>query len=129
MGAMIEDTPLAEEHCLLAKVDIFEGLPQPEVDYVATHSVTVHLGKKESFAPDEDPRRIFLLLRGWVRVHEPSARGQDLTISMVAEGTVLGYTGFAPPRSQTLRVEALEPSLLGVVEWEDFEALVFRNPR
>jgi CRP/FNR family cyclic AMP-dependent transcriptional regulator len=129
MGAMIEDTPLAEEHCLLAKVDIFEGLPQPEVDYVATHSVTVHLDKKESFVPDEDPRRIFLLLRGWVLVHEPSAEGKDLTISVVEGGTVLGQTGFALQRSRALRVEALEPSLLGVVEWEDFEALVFRNPK
>ena len=126
--AMIEDAPLAEEHRLLAQVGILEGLPQAEVVYVATHSATVHLGKKESFAPAEDSQSILLLLSGRVRVHEPSAGGQDLTISVVEEGTILGPTGFAPRRSRALRVEALEPSVLRVVGWEDFEDLAFRNP-
>ena len=126
---MIEDAPPAEEHRLLAKVDILEGLPQAEVDYVATHSATVRLGKKGSFAPGEDSRRILVLLSGRVRVHEPSVGDQDLTFSVVEEGTVLGQTGFAPRRSRALRVEALEPSVLSVVAWEDFEDLVFRYPK
>ena len=63
---MIEDAPLAEEHCLLARVGILEELPQTEVSYVATHSATVHLGKKESFALGEDSPSILLLLRGRV---------------------------------------------------------------
>ena len=105
MGAMIEDAPLEEEHHLLAGVDILEGLPQGEVEYVAKHSATVRLGKKESFDPGKDSRSILLLLGGRVRVHEPSAGGKDLTISVVEEGTVR------------------------VVGWEDFEGLVFRNPK
>jgi CRP/FNR family cyclic AMP-dependent transcriptional regulator len=126
---MIEDAPPAEEHRLLAKVDILEGLPQAEVDYVATHSETIRLGKKGSFAPGEDSRRILVLLSGRVRVHEPSVGDQDLTFSVVEEGTVLGQTGFAPRRSRALRVEALEPSVLSVVAWEDFEDLVLRYPK
>ena len=64
MGAMIEDAPLEEEHHhhLLAGVDILEGLPQGEVEYVAKHSATVRLGKKESFDPGKDSRSILLLL-------------------------------------------------------------------
>ena len=125
---MIEDAPLAEEYYLLARVDILQGLPQGEVGYVATHSATVRLAKKESFTPGEDLRSILLLLSGRVRVHEPSVGGQDLTISVVEEITVLAQTGFTPRRSRPLRVEALEPSILRVVGWEDFEGLVFRNP-
>ena len=126
---MIEDAPGAEEQCLLAKVDILEGLPQAGVDYVATHSAIIRLGKKGSFAPGEDSRSVLVLLSGRVRVYEPSARGQELTISVVEGGTVLGHTGFAPRRSRVLRVEALEPSVLSVVGWEDFEDLVLRYPR
>src|SRR3712207_253357 len=125
---MIEDAPLAEEHRLLAKVDILEGLPQAEVDYVATHSAIIRLGKAESFVPGEDSRRIILLLSGRVRVHEPGAGRQDLTFSVVEEGTVVGHTGFAPRHSRALGVEALEPSVLSVVEWEYFEDLVLRYP-
>jgi CRP/FNR family cyclic AMP-dependent transcriptional regulator len=126
---MIEDAPPAEEHRLLAKVEILEGLPQAEVDYVATHSETIRLGKKGSFAPGEDSRRILVLLSGRVRVHEPSVGDQDLTFSVAEEGTVLGQTGVAPRRSRALRVEALEPSVLSVVAWEDFEDLVLRYPK
>ena len=126
---MIEDTPLTDECRLLARVDILEGLPQGEVEYVATHSATIRLGKKGSFAPREDSRSILVLLSGRVRVHESRAGGQDLTISVVEEGTVLGQTGFVPRRSRALRVEALEPSILRVVGWEDFEDLVLRYPK
>ncbi len=125
---MIEDVPVAEKHHLLAGVDILEGLPQGEAEYFAKHSATVRLGKNESLHPGKDLRSILLLLGGRVRVHEPSAGGKDLTISVVEEGTVLGQTGFIPRRSRALRVEALEPSVLRAVGWEDFEGLVFRNP-
>jgi CRP/FNR family transcriptional regulator, cyclic AMP receptor protein len=64
-----------------------------------------------------------------VRVHEPSVGDQDLTFSVAEEGTVLGQTGVAPRRSRALRVEALEPSVLSVVAWEDFEDLVLRYPK
>ena len=130
MGAMIEDAPQeGEHHHLLAGVDILKGLPQGEVEYVAKHSATVRLGKKESFDPGKDSRSIPLLLGGRVRVHEPSAGGKDLTISVVEEGTVVGRTGLTPRRPRVLFVEALEPSVLRVVGWEDFEGLVFRNPK
>ena len=129
MNAMIEDAPLAEEHRLLARVDILEGLPQGEVEYVATHSATIRLGKKGSFAPGEDSRSILVLLSGRVRVHEPSAGGQDLTISVVEEGSVIGHVGFAPRRSRALRIEALESSVLRAVGWKDFEDLVLRYPK
>ena len=61
-----------------------------------------------------------------MRVHEPSSVGPDRTFSIVEGGTVVGQTGSSPRPS---RVQALEPSVLSVVEWKDFEALVLRNPK
>jgi hypothetical protein len=56
---MSEDA-LAEQQLLLAKVlikvDILEELPQDEVEYVATRSAVVRLGKKESFDLGVDSR-------------------------------------------------------------------------
>ena len=125
---MIEDVPLKELERLLAKVDILEPLPPEEVERVASLSYSVHLEAGEAFALDEDRETLLLLARGRVRVHEPSAGGQDLTISMVEEGTVVGQSGFAVRLSRALRVEALQPSTLLILGWEDFEELVFRNP-
>jgi CRP/FNR family transcriptional regulator, cyclic AMP receptor protein len=129
---VIEDVPLKELERLLAKVDILEPLPPEEVERLASLSYSVHLEAGEAVALDEDREMLretlLLLARGRVRVHEPSAGGQDLTISMVEEGTVVGQSGFAVRLSRALRVEALQPSTLLVLGWEDFEELVFRNP-
>src|SRR3712207_4327776 len=48
---------------------------------------------------------------------------------MIEEGTVVARSGFAVRLSRGLRVEALQPSTLLVLRWEDFEELVLRNPQ
>jgi CRP-like cAMP-binding protein len=126
---VIEDAPVKELERLLAVVDILEPLPPEEVGRLALLSSSIRLEAGEAVALDEDHQTLLLLTDGRVRVHEPSTEGQDLTISMVEEGTVVGQTGFAPRLSRVLRVvEALQPSSLLVFGWEDFENLVFRNP-
>jgi CRP/FNR family cyclic AMP-dependent transcriptional regulator len=125
---VIEDAPVKELERLLAKVEILEPLPPEEVERLALRSTSVCLEAGEAIAVDEDRETLLLLASGWVRVHEPSAAGPDLTISMVEEGTVVGQSGFAARLSRALRVEALQPSTLLVLGWEDFEELVFRNP-
>jgi CRP/FNR family transcriptional regulator, cyclic AMP receptor protein len=125
---MIEDA-LEEQELLLADVDILKGLPQGELEYVAARSQSVHLARRESLALGENLRGILLVVSGRVRVHEPSSAGPDLTFSVVEGGTVVGQTGPSHRPSRVLRVQALEPSVLSVVGWEVFEALVLRNPR
>jgi CRP/FNR family transcriptional regulator, cyclic AMP receptor protein len=123
---VIEDVPLKELERLLAKVDILEPLPPEEVERLASLSSSTRLEAGEALALDEDQETLILLASGRVRVHEPSAGGQDL--SMVEVGTVVGQSGFALRLSRALCVEALQPSTLLVLGWEDFEELVFRNP-
>jgi CRP/FNR family transcriptional regulator, cyclic AMP receptor protein len=124
---MIEDAP--EEQLLLTEVDILEGLPQSEMEYLATRSQVVRLGKKENLSLGGNHRGILLLVSGRVRVHEPAFRGQDLTFSVAEGGTVVGQPGSALRPSRTLRVEALQASVLRTLGWEDFEELVLRNPK
>jgi CRP/FNR family transcriptional regulator, cyclic AMP receptor protein len=126
--AVIENAPAKELERLLAKVDILEPLPPEQVERLASLSSSMRLEAGEAIALDGDRETLLLLASGWVRVHEPSAVGPELTISLVEEGTVVGQTGFAPRFSRALRVEALQPSSLLVLEWEDFENLVLRNP-
>jgi CRP/FNR family transcriptional regulator, cyclic AMP receptor protein len=127
---VIEDASSVKElESLLAKVDILEPLPPEEVDRLALRSTSVCLEAGEAVALDDHREMLLLLASGRVRVHEPSAAGPDITISMVEEGTFVGQSGFAVRLSRTLRVEALQPSTLLVLRWEDFEGLVVRNPK
>ena len=127
---MIEDAPLKELEHLLAKVDILEPLPPEELERLALLSSSMRLEAGEALALEEDRETLLLLASGRVRVHEPSTTGggPDLTFSMIEEGTFVAQSGFALRLSRILRVEALQPSTMLVLRWEDFEELVLRNP-
>ncbi len=127
---MIEDAPLQGLERLLAKVDILEPLPPQELEHLALLSSSMRLEAGEALALDENPEGLLLLLAsGRVRVHEPShTGGQDLTFSMIEEGTVVAQSGFAVRLSRALRVEALQPSTLLILSWQNYEELVLRNP-
>jgi hypothetical protein len=86
-----------QQQRLLAKVDVLESLSPEEAERLALLSSSVRLEAGEAIALAEDRQTLLLLAGGRVRVHEPSAAGPDLTISIVEDGTVVGQTGFAPP--------------------------------
>jgi CRP/FNR family transcriptional regulator, cyclic AMP receptor protein len=125
---VIEGVPQEEQGQALAEVDILALLPPEEIERFALLSASVQLGAGETFALDEERRAILLLASGRVRVHEPNAAGPGLTISMVEAPTIVTQTGFAARPSRAVVVEALEPSVLRVLDVEDFEDLVHRNP-
>jgi CRP/FNR family transcriptional regulator, cyclic AMP receptor protein len=125
---VIEDAPVKELERLLAKVDILEPLPPEEVERLALLSSSMHLEAGEGIALDEDRKMLLLLASGWVRVYERNATGPGLTISLVEAPTVVAQSGFAAQPSRAVVVEALEPSVLRVLEGEAFDDLVRRNP-
>ena len=125
---MIEGATQEEHRWPFAKVDILQSLPWEEIERLALLSASVHLGAGETLALDEERRALLLLASGRVRVHEPNAAGPGLTISMIEAPTLVTQTGFATRPSRAVVVEALQPSVLRVLEGEDFEDLVQRNP-
>ena len=125
---MIEGVPQEERPWPLDKVDILASLSLEEIERLALVSVPVHLGEGETFALDEGRCALLPLTSGRVRLHEPNAIGPGLTLSLVEEPTVVTRTGFAARPSRVVVVEALEPSVVRVLEGEDFEDLVRRSP-
>ena len=113
---------------MLAMVDVLEPLPPEEIGRLASLRSFVTLGTGEVSPLEEDRCALFLVVEGKVRVYEINPQGEDLTLSLVESGTVLGQTGFVPWRTPRLRAEALEPSVLLRLGWEDFEGIVRRHP-
>jgi CRP/FNR family transcriptional regulator, cyclic AMP receptor protein len=116
---------MQQQGCLVAMLDILRPLTPHEVEEIVRRGSGVHLEVGETFDMAEDRRALFLLVSGRVRVFEPNHAGRDLTLSVVEGGTVLGQTGFSARRVS--RVEALEPSVVRSLGWDDFEDLARRN--
>jgi CRP/FNR family transcriptional regulator, cyclic AMP receptor protein len=125
---VIEGIPLEDQRRPLAKVDIFQSLSPEEIERLAPLSASVHLGAGEAFALEDRRCALLLLTSGRVRVHEPNTVGPGLTLSLVENPTVVAQTGFAAWPTRAVLVEALEPSVLRVLEGEAFDDLVRRNP-
>jgi CRP/FNR family transcriptional regulator, cyclic AMP receptor protein len=115
---------------LLAMVDILEAVPPEDVRALARRSTFARLEARDAvlISPDGHAERLLLLLEGRAQVYEESDHpGQELTISVVESGTLVGATGFAP-HPCGLRVEALEPSIICSVRRRAFEELLDGNP-
>jgi CRP/FNR family cyclic AMP-dependent transcriptional regulator len=128
--AMPDGVLAGERERLLAMVDILEAVPPEDVRELARRSTFARLDTRDAVLidPDEYAVRLLLLLEGRAQVYEESAHpGQELTISVVESGTLVGATGFAP-HPCGLRVEALEPSIICGVKRRAFEELLDGNP-
>ena len=128
--AMPDGVLAGERERLLAMVDILEAVPPEDVRALARRSTFARLDARDAVLidPDEHVERLLLLLEGRAQVYEESDHpGQELTISVVESGTLVGATGFAP-HPCGLRVEALEPSIICGVKRRAFEELLDRNP-
>ena len=128
--AMPDGVLAGERERLLAMVDILEAVPPQDVRALARRSTFARLDTRDAVLidPDEYAERLLLLLEGRAQVYEESDHpGQELTISVVESGTLVGATGFAP-HPCGLRVEALEPSIVCGVKRRAFEELLDGNP-
>ena len=126
----IPDAVLAgKRERLLAMVDILEGVPPEDVRALARRAAFASLDARDSVlvTPDQNAERLLLFLQGRAQVYEDSDPGQELMVSVVEGGTLVGATGFAP-HPWGLRVEALEPSIVCGVRRRAFEELVDRYP-
>jgi CRP/FNR family cyclic AMP-dependent transcriptional regulator len=127
---MSEWVPLEELERLLAGVDVLDPLPRGEVRALVSGVTLRRLGVGETMlvGPETHARQTVLLLEGRARAYEDGPPDRTVTASVAEGGTVVGVTGLAAhPRG--LRVEALAPSLLGLVRWETFEGILLRNPQ
>ena len=89
-----------ERERLLAMVDVLESVPPEGLRTLARCSVFAHLDARDAVlvAPEEHENRLLLLLKGRARVYEEGPAGQELTVSVVEGGTLVGATGFASCR-------------------------------
>ena len=97
--AMPDGVLAGERERLLAMVDILEAVPPEDVRVLARRSTFARLEARDAvlISPEEHEERLLLLLEGRAQVYEESDHpGQELMISVVESGTLVGATGFVP---------------------------------
>ena len=81
------------------------------------------------FAAGEPPDRVFLLLKGRVKLYHISDNGKEVIIDIAGKGDLVGDTAILEGEEHTIYARALNETVVVTICWDDFFYLVQHSPR
>ena len=107
--------------CSMVKERLFCDLPQPalaELDVIS--SSATYPKDAILFVEGQDPRGVFVLCNGRVKLSTTSAHGQSIIVRIAEGGEVVGLAGTLSGSPYELTAEALEPLQTNFIPREAF---------
>ncbi|MCX6144561.1 MAG: ATP-binding protein [Ignavibacteriales bacterium] len=108
----------------------FRGLSENDLQSIASRM------KEESHPAgmvlidiDEKVDRVFLIIRGKVRISRFTSFGEETTLNMLGDGNIVGEFGVVDDRGSSARVTCAEQSLFYTLTRKDLDELLTSNPR
>src|SRR3712207_1410030 len=117
--------PLEEIRRRLSWVDFLAPLSEDELDALLRRSdfLGLEAGQERAVGAEEQAEQMLLLVDGQLQVFVTSPAGRELTLSVLASGSVVASTGLVARWARDICIRALEPSVVCRLERSDLEAL------
>jgi len=113
----------------LRSCQLFTGLPQPDLEHIATVTVVKSLAKGEYLFHEGDPASGFYVIqRGAVNVHRVTAAGKEQVIHVFRTGDSFAEVALATPTGYPADARALESTQVLLIQKDGILALVRRQP-
>ena len=114
----------------LSMVDIFQDLTPEELKEIekATAMTTCAAGKM-FYSPNQSGEVMFILKKGKVQIYRMSSEGRKLVIETLGPGTIFGEMSLIGAGLYDAFAEAMEDSLICIMNRRDIEKLILKNPR
>ena len=114
----------------LSMVDIFQDLTTEELKEIerATAMTTCAAGKM-FYSPNQYGEVMFILKKGKVQIYRMSSEGRKLVIDTLGPGTIFGEMSLIGTGLYDAFAEAMEDSLICIMNRPDIEKLILKNPR
>lgn len=81
------------------------------------------------FATGDPPERVFLLLKGRVKVFQVAENGKEIILDVVGRGDVVGDMAVVEDGERIACAQALDDTVAVSISWEDFAHVVQQSPR
>ncbi|MFN0145667.1 MAG: Crp/Fnr family transcriptional regulator [Dehalococcoidia bacterium] len=85
--------------------------------------------RKLLFAAGDPPERVYLILKGRVKVYQVSENGKEIILDLVGRGGVVGDMAIVEGGERTACAAAMEETVAVSISWEDFSHLLQQSPR
>lgn len=81
------------------------------------------------FSAGDPPERVYLLLRGRVKIFQVAENGKEIILDVVGKGDVVGDMAVVADGERTASAQAIDETVAVSITWEDFAHLVQQSPR
>jgi len=115
---------------ILAKVSIFSGLADDELDFSARRAVRCHYSTGEIvFGEDEPCSGLYVVESGHVRIFKSSAGGREQVLSIDRPGSSIAELPVFDGGNYPASVSAIDAATLLFVSKQNFQALCPAHPQ
>jgi CRP/FNR family transcriptional regulator, cyclic AMP receptor protein len=117
------------QNCKLRASSFFCQLsPAALKDFNAVRSTATYPHNAVLFLEKQDPRGIFVVCAGEVKLSISSSAGKTLSLSIAKAGEILGLTAVMTGRPYEVTAETLHPCQVAFIRREDFLRLLTKYP-
>ena len=110
-------------------VDILGPLSDEEMEDLAKRAPDTFLEQADIlYSPGDGTERLFILKKGKVQLYEVGDDGDEITLSVVEEGSVFGEMALIGQSLRGLYVRAISPSTVVSLRRADVEHLIMKKP-
>ncbi|MGD9934036.1 MAG: Crp/Fnr family transcriptional regulator [Dehalococcoidia bacterium] len=81
------------------------------------------------FSTGEPPERVFLILKGRVKVYQVAENGKEVILDVVSRGGIVGDWAIVENGERTACAQAIDDTVAVTISWEDFTYFVQQSPR
>lgn len=81
------------------------------------------------FSAGDPAERVYLLLRGRVKIFQVAENGKEIILDVVGKGDVVGDMAVVADGERTASAQAIDDTVAVSITWEDFGHLVQQSPR
>src|SRR5262249_9499093 len=114
----------------LAKVQIFSGLTEPELTFLAQRAVPRHFSSGETvFSEGEPCAGLYVVERGHIRIFKSSASGREQVLGIEGPGSSVAELPVFDGGPYPASVAAVDDATLLFVSKQDFQALCLAHPQ
>ena len=81
------------------------------------------------FSAGDRPERVYLLLKGRVKIYQVAENGKEIILDVVGKGDVVGDMAIVEHDERIACAQAIDETVAVSISWEDFSHLLQQSPR